>query len=280
MHASQQIGRPSALGPRPSSKSLRTEYRVPRRPGFTLIELLVVIAIISILAAILFPVFSQAKAAAKRTTCLSNARQVALGLKLYLGDYDDQMPIFYAYNSIPPAGNPGHKGVEVELMPYLKNADVFRSPFDIGGPFTDADVPGADSYWKAYGSSFRFTQCLYTLVAGESTQNNTPYTISREVNESAIELPSETRAMRLEMMPFFAKKHDPGCARYGYDCDPPFSYFRMWDEVGGRVIFMDGHAKNTTGPGQFDEQRVDALGHKSGEPNPSSWSGTWYGVCD
>src|SRR5476649_2232874 len=57
--------------------------------AFTLIELLVVIAIIAILAAILFPVFAQAKAAAKKTACLSNTKQLAIGFLLYSGDYDD-----------------------------------------------------------------------------------------------------------------------------------------------------------------------------------------------
>jgi prepilin-type N-terminal cleavage/methylation domain-containing protein/prepilin-type processing-associated H-X9-DG protein len=63
-----------------------------KRSGFTLIELLVVIAIIAILAAILFPVFSQAKAAAKKSVCLSNMKQLNLGMELYLGDFDDMHP--------------------------------------------------------------------------------------------------------------------------------------------------------------------------------------------
>lgn len=59
------------------------------RKAFTLIELLVVIAIIAILAAILFPVFAQAKEAAKKTQCLSNTKQMGTGLQMYMGDYDD-----------------------------------------------------------------------------------------------------------------------------------------------------------------------------------------------
>ena len=267
----------------PPAPSPRTSHRgeVVLTNGFTLIELLVVIAIIAILAAILFPVFGRAKEAAKKTACLSNARQIGMAVKMYTGDHDDTMPIFYAYNSRPPAGQPGHKGVEVLLLPYCKSQEVFRSPLDSGGPFASIDVPGADTYWKAYGSSYRFTQCLYTIAANESSQNNTLYTFDRMVIEGQIEYPAETRIMRLEMFPFFSRKnYSTACERYGYDCDPPYNYYRQWGTTGGSLIFADGHAKQIAGTNAFDESRVDPEGHRSGEANPDSWSGTWYGACD
>ena len=63
-----------------------------RRSGFTLIELLVVIAIIAILAAILFPVFAQARDKARQSSCLSNTRQMATSILMYVQDYDETFP--------------------------------------------------------------------------------------------------------------------------------------------------------------------------------------------
>src|SRR5438034_1010063 len=63
-----------------------------KRRGFTLIELLVVIAIIAILAAILFPVFAQAREKARQSSCLSNHKQVAMGVLMYVQDYDETFP--------------------------------------------------------------------------------------------------------------------------------------------------------------------------------------------
>src|SRR5205823_5349290 len=65
---------------------------IPRKRGFTLIELLVVIALIAILVGILFPVFAQVRSEARKTTCLSNTKQVALAALMYAGDYDEVFP--------------------------------------------------------------------------------------------------------------------------------------------------------------------------------------------
>ena len=66
------------------------------KKAFTLIELLVVIAIIAILAAILFPVFAQAKLAAKKTVALSNTKQMGTGMQIYLSDSDDTYPMAFS----------------------------------------------------------------------------------------------------------------------------------------------------------------------------------------
>jgi prepilin-type N-terminal cleavage/methylation domain-containing protein/prepilin-type processing-associated H-X9-DG protein len=95
-------------------------FRRPR--AFTLIELLVVIAIIAILAAILFPVFAQARDKARQTACLSNTKQVALALYQYVQDYDEVLPM--GGWSI---GTESSRW-SVDIQPYLKSRDVFVCP--------------------------------------------------------------------------------------------------------------------------------------------------------
>ncbi len=92
--------------------------------GFTLIELLVVIAIIAILAAILFPVFAQAKEAAKKTVCISNQKQIGLGIMMYLGDFDDVYP-----QSQWGGGGTGQDQVSWSAMlyPYIKNGANYKT---------------------------------------------------------------------------------------------------------------------------------------------------------
>lgn len=137
-----------------------------RKRGFTLIELLVVIAIIAILAAILFPVFAQAKAAAKKTAALTHAKQVGTATHIYMADYDDIMPI--AIRSLT-SGNYTSLGVEVpedlrtdptagaaqaatvntyavfwanSLHPYTKNRDIMSAELPetptVSAPFLTA----------------------------------------------------------------------------------------------------------------------------------------------
>ena len=113
------------------------ETSIPMKKAFTLIELLVVIAIIAILAAILFPVFAQAKLAAKKAADLSNVKQMSLGIIMYSGDQDDMYPSAYFHRAFNPALG-GVVGGYIHwsgmIMPYVKNNQLFVSPVDsIGG---------------------------------------------------------------------------------------------------------------------------------------------------
>ena len=100
--------------------------------GFTLIELLVVIAIIAILAAILFPVFAQAREKARQSTCLSNMKQIGLATYMYTDDYDETYPATYdgvAYqwnNGTTNVANPA--GYPAQIYPYVKNWKIFACP--------------------------------------------------------------------------------------------------------------------------------------------------------
>jgi prepilin-type N-terminal cleavage/methylation domain-containing protein/prepilin-type processing-associated H-X9-DG protein len=92
------------------------------KKAFTLIELLVVIAIIAILAAILFPVFAQAREGARRTQSLSNVRQIGTAMHLYMGDFDDTTPSTFVFAD--------GRSIDIyqTFQPYLRNMQIFFSP--------------------------------------------------------------------------------------------------------------------------------------------------------
>jgi prepilin-type N-terminal cleavage/methylation domain-containing protein len=132
--------------------------------GFTLIELLVVIAIIAILAAILFPVFAQARERARATSCLSNTKQLGLAEMMYAQDYDET----YWSNPWPGGGisagsceSPGCAGTTFWsdlLQPYIKNTGIFDCPsngdtlFDTANYVPPAIPQGSTNYYRVeYG---------------------------------------------------------------------------------------------------------------------------------
>jgi prepilin-type N-terminal cleavage/methylation domain-containing protein len=111
-----------------------------KREGFTLIELLVVIAIIAILAAILFPVFAQARERARQTACLSNARQLAMAVQTYLQDYGEAFPPSTNYDV--PIEVPERIWTRL-IQPYVKDVNIFTCP--------SASRTGFPSDWSQRG---------------------------------------------------------------------------------------------------------------------------------
>lgn len=143
------------------------------RSAFTLIELLVVIAIIAILAAILFPVFAQAKAAAKHAATISNQKQLGLTFALYAGDYDDVLPRrstlnWNGWTTGECNATFGCESWDKLIIPYMKNFDIFTSGMDRA-----STVP----LWHgtSYGSikrSYDVTTYMFPTVGGMSWTPN------------------------------------------------------------------------------------------------------------
>jgi prepilin-type N-terminal cleavage/methylation domain-containing protein/prepilin-type processing-associated H-X9-DG protein len=152
--------------------------------AFTLIELLVVIAIIAILAAILFPVFAQAKLAAKKTASLSNIKQISLATLMYTTDYDDYIPTFI--NGLPGTAwsspyTPRADTWVYEVQPYIKSLGLMEDPMT-----SDTDSifgNGPYAWWRNqdlfpyYGINYLFLSpwngsCTYA-VAPKSTSGGT-----------------------------------------------------------------------------------------------------------
>ncbi len=138
--------------------------------AFTLIELLVVIAIIAILAAILFPVFAQARERARAISCLSNSKQMALGLLMYTQDYDETLPA--AFITVPPI-NGGDTNVipwDMQILPYIKNDAVFTCT-------SDGLTRGGSNFWDGKYSkpvrqrSFGYVGNINTVEANGSDGN-------------------------------------------------------------------------------------------------------------
>jgi prepilin-type N-terminal cleavage/methylation domain-containing protein/prepilin-type processing-associated H-X9-DG protein len=129
------------------------------RSGFTLIELLVVIAIIAILAAILFPVFAQAREKARTISCVSNSKQLGTAIGMYVQDYDETYPQCYYYKNNTATTNGSSSGGyvtwTVNINPYIKNAQLFVCPSDVNkglppdnapcNPYTDSSTPGCEA---------------------------------------------------------------------------------------------------------------------------------------
>lgn len=216
------------------------------RKGFTLIELLVVIAIIAILAAILFPVFSQAKAAAKKTQCLSNMKQLSTAFTMYQGDYDDVLPnaevgspaggvggwmVYSQFGDYSSSTKTIFDPTQGSLYSYVKNKDIFKCPSDANA--------------NTFLNSYAMNGCLVTHTALSTTDGSLLYAGK---SSSAFEAPSDTMLLGEEATWGGAAtgSSDDGYLLMSATSSNPISIRHSGNSSGGtsNVVYLDGHAKN------------------------------------
>lgn len=143
-----------------------------RKPGgFTLIELLVVIAIIAILAAILFPVFAQAREQARKISCVSNIKQISLSVLMYTQDYDETYPLLEAYDPAAKPPSPdfqfGSASWQNMVQPYIKNYQLYICPDSV---YKNSDpVNYFDPFWS-------YSMTPFSGIDGFNNWGDTYYT--------------------------------------------------------------------------------------------------------
>lgn len=207
------------------------------RRAFTLIELLVVIAIISILAALIFPVFARAKAAARQTQCISNLKQIGGAITLYMSENDDIFPHAVdasdkfapaIWNSFPEfqARIPYMPMLHEVLQPYLKSHEVFKCPSDDGSDVLDSHpwmtFGAAPSMYQTFGNSYSYR----TEIA------------FRYFSQTLFELPANVNVI------FDGSGHWHGSTRRIRLGEPPANWLSLWRGYRYSTLYGDMHVKS------------------------------------
>ncbi|MCS7273356.1 MAG: DUF1559 domain-containing protein [Fimbriimonadales bacterium] len=164
------------------------------RKGFTLIELLVVIAIIAILAAILFPVFAQAREKARQTQCMNNLKQMATATLAYTHDYDEKFPMAVYEPAFNAAGRPCAFTLFDAIYPYIKNLDIVRCPSEPNALYLNAGfvaVLGIPTCNLPETISYMYNYDL--LPPGRTRIDQNPAAVRKgTVSLAEVEFPAET----------------------------------------------------------------------------------------
>lgn len=218
--------------------------------AFTLIELLVVIAIIAILAAILFPVFAQAKLAAKKTAGLSQCKQIGLGVNMYLGDNDDVLPRYRfssadgsainpIYLKYKAAGDPRAAKYESEgastmkaaffnqvIDPYVKNTDIWKAPTNSNAWADYQDKGTWDAGFFSYGGQNSYGLNNYLVKANADTSAGSVAEVSNTI--------LLIDATYYNALP--AQIDGTFCKIGGYSQSLSSSYPHYWKHLGNNVL--------------------------------------------
>lgn len=236
------------------------------KSAFTLIELLVVIAIIAILAAILFPVFAQAKVAAKKTADLSNVKQLDLSVFMYNNDYDDGMPFCWG---TAPSWLPWHQATS----PYIKTVELWKSPVDNWGRGNEGTDPSCLTGQPARGVTYSMNYSYPTGSWGwsDNDEENQMSPTSNNMDASATAVPSPATTILLAPRPNWYHQYCEGWATEVF-----FNYSEFNMQGGGATMFnngtnyafVDGHSKFMTKNATLAPQ-----GSQSTAPVPSDWPG-------
>ncbi len=248
-------------------------WRSAVQQGFTLIELLVVIAIIAILAAILFPVFNQAREKARTTSCLSNARNIGLGIGMYVQDYDEVIMGWFALKPGNPRSGPNcpadpedcRASIQVWaqlVQPYLRNKQVLYCPsFNEQVLANNAAHPNCDGpdilswfpafyYYSHYGyaHSAIFGNCDTWWPRNAFPGNDFRSPPLRTL--PAIRRPAETAMVQDNFTAMINEKAYgiPYVVGTAFGCECGYEGMgQSRHHMGCNYIFIDGHAKLLSG---------------------------------
>jgi prepilin-type N-terminal cleavage/methylation domain-containing protein/prepilin-type processing-associated H-X9-DG protein len=219
-----------------------------RKAAFTLIELLVVIAIIAIIAAILFPVFAHVRGKAWQATCLSNEKQIAMGWRMYIDDYDETFPFVlnFAANNVN-SGNSGDKGqwpvirgvtgqeprfqLVTLVTPYVKNQTLWYCP-SVGPHATWEAMVKAGNWKKGATMRDQGTSYAYTYLSFPFPYINGSDILMGGKGYAILQEPARWPMLWDEPAPFMFT---------GNLSDPPAS--TVPHSGGMNVAYGDGHVK-------------------------------------